>query len=701
MVGSNLTITNSGSITGGISGDTTGAVQADAIDFIGGANRLDLSTGTLSGNVGVDGTTTSLNFVQGAAATLADAITGAGSVIDSGAGTLTLSAANTYSGATTISAGTLQLGNGGTTGSIADTSGITDNATLTVDRSDVFTLGTVISGTGALNQIGTGTLALTNPNTYTGGTALSAGTLELAAQGAAGSTQAGSQTAGGVAFGSTSATLRIDGAAFTETGAAGFYTAPVTNFAAGDILDLSDLAYTTGTSVTGTGGSLEVANTNGTRTLTDFTLAGGAVPTGDVLTATRDATGGTEVTIAAVPTVTGSGASTTDNEAPVTPFTGATVTDNNAGATDTVSIALTGAGGTFAEPAIAGGTLSGGGTSYMLTAGAGTITAALQALQFTPTVGTAGSANVTDFSLTDTSSAGTASTTDSAFSVTDFDSPGRPPAPTLAAASDSGVSNSDDVTDVTLPTFTGVAGAVLPGAIVTLYDGQAQIGTAMAQADGSYSVTATTALTQGANSITVTQTTSGLASAMSPATSVTLDTVAPTVTAVADSGPGISANGSGDLDAGKTVTLTVTTSEAVYVQGGTPILTLNDGGTATYAGGSGTNQITFSYTVAAGQNTSALSVASVNADGATVTDAAGNPTSTSLAGATLPSGTLIIDTTPPTASSPTLTVAQNAGATPIGIAAPSDNLTPAGSLAIVAGALPTDGTVTLATAPRR
>ena len=42
------------------------------------------------------------------------------------------------------------------------------------------------------------------------------------------------------------------------------------------------------------------------------------------------------------------------------------------------------------------------------------------------------------------------------------------------------------------------------------------------------------------------------------------------------------------------------------VAGGTPTLTLNDGGAATYTGGSGTNALTFSYTVAAGQNTPAL-----------------------------------------------------------------------------------------------
>ena len=77
------------------------------------------------------------------------------------------------------------------------------------------------------------------------------------------------------------------------------------------------------------------------------------------------------------------------------------------------------------------------------------------------------------------------------------------------------------------------------------------------------------------------------------------------------SGTGITA-GSGDLNAGNTVTLTLNLSEAVTVAGGTPTLTLNDGGTATYIGGSGTNALTFSYTVAAGQNTADLAVTAVN-----------------------------------------------------------------------------------------
>ena len=72
---------------------------------------------------------------------------------------------------------------------------------------------------------------------------------------------------------------------------------------------------------------------------------------------------------------------------------------------------------------------------------------------------------------------------------------------------------------------------------------------------------------------------------------------------------------SGDLDAGKTVTLTLNMSEAVTVAGGTPTLTLNDGGTATYISGSGTSALTFSYTVLRGQNTPDLTVTAVNLNG--------------------------------------------------------------------------------------
>src|SRR5262249_232301 len=116
----------------------------------------------------------------------------------------------------------------------------------------------------------------------------------------------------------------------------------------------------------------------------------------------------------------------------------------------------------------------------------------------------------------------------------------------------------------------------------------------------------------------------------------------PTVTSVATSGAGIVA-GTGNLNAGDVVTLTVNLSEAVTVVGGTPTLTLNDGGTASYTSGSGSKFLTFRYTIAAGQNTADLAVTAVNlGKKATVQDLAGN--NANLTGAvTNPAGTLQID----------------------------------------------------------
>ena len=59
-------------------------------------------------------------------------------------------------------------------------------------------------------------------------------------------------------------------------------------------------------------------------------------------------------------------------------------------------------------------------------------------------------------------------------------------------------------------------------------------------------------------------------------------------------------------------------SEVVTVAGGMPTLSLNNGGTASYTGGSGSNALTFSYTVGAGQDISDLAVTSFNLNGATV-----------------------------------------------------------------------------------
>ena len=95
-----------------------------------------------------------------------------------GSGTLVLTNAETYSGGTTISAGTLQLGNNGTTGGVVGN--ILDNGLLVFDRSDSGAcFSAEISGSGSIEQAGTGTLLFGGTNSFTGIALLSAGVLKL------------------------------------------------------------------------------------------------------------------------------------------------------------------------------------------------------------------------------------------------------------------------------------------------------------------------------------------------------------------------------------------------------------------------------------------------------------------------------------------------------------------------------------------
>jgi autotransporter-associated beta strand protein len=169
---------------------TLGTTAGSTIDASG-SGALNL---TNAGSIALSGTNTARTLTltganSGAntiAAILADNGTGATSLTKSGAGTWVLSGANTYSGATTISAGALQIGAGGTTGTLG-TGAVTDNASLVINRSNAYTVASAVSGTGSLTQSGAGTTSLTGANTYSGTTTIGAGALQIGAGGTTGS----------------------------------------------------------------------------------------------------------------------------------------------------------------------------------------------------------------------------------------------------------------------------------------------------------------------------------------------------------------------------------------------------------------------------------------------------------------------------------------------------------------------------------
>jgi fibronectin-binding autotransporter adhesin len=109
-----------------------------------------------------------------------NAIAGSTGLTKAGSAQLTITNANTYTGATTISGGTLQLGDGtsGDDGSLT-TSGITNSAALVYNLFGTQTATYPISGSGTLSKVGGGTLVLAGSNSYGGGTTVSAGTLQL------------------------------------------------------------------------------------------------------------------------------------------------------------------------------------------------------------------------------------------------------------------------------------------------------------------------------------------------------------------------------------------------------------------------------------------------------------------------------------------------------------------------------------------
>jgi len=155
--------------------DSLGAVSTGGMQFATDGYRVqgdDIDVGASPAVVRVgDGTTAG----AGMTATIASALTGTGGITKSDLGTLVLAGDNTYTGGTVITDGVLQLGEGGTRGSIVGD--VLNNGTLAFDHLNISTFGGLISGTGAVTQRGSGMTVLTADNTYTGATTVESGSL--------------------------------------------------------------------------------------------------------------------------------------------------------------------------------------------------------------------------------------------------------------------------------------------------------------------------------------------------------------------------------------------------------------------------------------------------------------------------------------------------------------------------------------------
>jgi fibronectin-binding autotransporter adhesin len=104
-----------------------------------------------------------------------------------GTGAVTLTGTNSYAGTLTINAGTVQVGDGGSTGTPGNASiAINSGTSLVFNRSGTLTTGVSLSGSGTLVQNGSGTVELTSSSTFSGPVNVNAGTVKLSGNGAIG-----------------------------------------------------------------------------------------------------------------------------------------------------------------------------------------------------------------------------------------------------------------------------------------------------------------------------------------------------------------------------------------------------------------------------------------------------------------------------------------------------------------------------------
>ncbi len=279
-------------------GPATGANTAGAIldaSGTGGANFA--NTGAIAlGGLATDPHTLTLTGTSAPAVTntLASRLTGNLSLIKDGTNTWVLTNDNDFTGGTVINAGTLQLGEGGTTGMILNdaTGMVTINlgGTLAFNRADDVTFAGTITGDGNVENRGTAGLTLTNANTYIGTTTIGSGSeLTVTANGALGTGTAGTivQDGGTLRFGvnyTIPEELTINGAGRNGAGAIALasgstsasFNGPITIGPAGATINPStDVMSATGNLTLN--GPIQTANTTITFQGTGNVFIGGVI----------------------------------------------------------------------------------------------------------------------------------------------------------------------------------------------------------------------------------------------------------------------------------------------------------------------------------------------------------------------------------------------------------------------------------------
>lgn len=258
-------------------------------------------------------------------------------------------------------------------------------------------------------------------------------------------------------------------------------------------------------------------------------------------------------------------------------------------------------------------TVTGSGDSYTIElramSGDGTVTVALTADAARDLAGNGNTAAPAEGSITWDSTA-----------------PTTPAAPRLDAASDTGSSSTDGVTNDATPVFTGVAE---PGSTVTLYEGDTALGAVVAGPDGLWTITSST-LAEGSHIVSAGATdAAGNASARSAGTAIAVDVTAP----AAPSAPDLAVSS----DSGSSSTDNYT-NDATPTFSGTGVngttVTLHRGGVAL---------ATFAVTAGTYTFTTAAIVDGLSSFTAIATDVAGNSSTSA--------GTAVtVDTTAPTVS---------------------------------------------------